>query len=159
MITIGAAVANSRTTWLADAPGCASPPALPSALTAPLAPGSMPDAGATSRRPHGRGDWLGPEDFLPDAPAGVDWHDADDAFARVLQRLHLMSGALAANGVRPDGLTDRTLTTLVQPSLEKGHAAGRAVVSALEGGSPRRRLLHCELRIGDTTAPPPTTPS
>lgn len=119
MITIGAAVANSRTTWLADAPGCASPPALPSALTAPLVPGSMPDAGATSRRPHGRGDWLGPEDFLPDAPAGVDWHDADDAFARVLQRLHLMSGALAANGLRRDGqfgVTDLESVETLDPS-------------------------------------------
>ena len=61
---------------------------------------------------------------------------------------------LGFDGVRLDGLTEHVLTTLVQPAIDKGRAAGRAVLTALAGGSPRAAQLRCELRIGTTTGPP-----
>lgn len=58
------------------------------------------------------------------------------------------------DGVRLDGMSHHTLTTLVQPAVEKGAAAGAAVLAALAGGTPEPVTLHCELRIGTTTAAP-----
>ena len=63
------------------------------------------------------------------------------------------------DGIRLDGLTAHDLTTLVQPSVEKGRAAGRAVRAALAGGSPEPVMLSCAFHRGATTAPPvPATP-
>lgn len=56
------------------------------------------------------------------------------------------------DGIRTDGATGHVLTTLVQPAVEKGAAAGTAVLAALEGATPEPALLRCELRIGTTTA-------
>ena len=75
---------------------------------------------------------------------------AEELGIRVPQQLSV----LGFDGVRLDGLTEHVLTTLVQPAIDKGRAAGRAVLTALAGGSPRAALLRCELRIGTTTAPP-----
>jgi DNA-binding LacI/PurR family transcriptional regulator len=61
---------------------------------------------------------------------------------------------LGFDGIRLDGIFDGALTTLVQPAVEKGRAAGRAVLTALAGGADRRVQLRCELRVGDTTAAP-----
>jgi DNA-binding LacI/PurR family transcriptional regulator len=61
---------------------------------------------------------------------------------------------LGFDGIRLDGVFDRALTTLVQPSIEKGRAAGRAVLTALAGGADPRTMLRFELRVGDTTAAP-----
>ena len=61
---------------------------------------------------------------------------------------------LGFDGVRLDGLTEHVLTTLVQPAVDKGRAAGRAVLTALAGGAPESVMLTCELRIGTTTAEP-----
>lgn len=48
-----------------------------------------------------------------------------------------------------------TMTTAVQPGVEKGAAAGRIVRDLLEGRHPEDLLLDTHLRIGTTTAPPP----
>jgi DNA-binding LacI/PurR family transcriptional regulator len=76
---------------------------------------------------------------------------AEELGIRVPEQLSV----LGFDGVRLDGLTEHVLTTLVQPAIDKGRAAGRAVLTALAGGSPRTALLRCELRIGTTTTAPP----
>ena len=48
------------------------------------------------------------------------------------------------------------LTTVVQPTAEKGQAAGRAVVALLAGEVPPDVILPVVLRPGSTTGPPPT---
>jgi DNA-binding LacI/PurR family transcriptional regulator len=60
---------------------------------------------------------------------------------------------LGFDGIRVDGL-QHDLTTLVQPSVAKGRAAGEAVVSLLAGELPASRCFTSTLHIGDTTAPP-----
>lgn len=62
---------------------------------------------------------------------------------------------LGFDGIRLDGVTTHTLTTLVQPAVEKGRIAGRAVREALAGGTPDGIELTSELRLGTTTAPVP----
>jgi len=60
---------------------------------------------------------------------------------------------LGFDGIRLDGVTAHNLTTLVQPAIEKGRIAGRAVRAALAGEMPQSTGLTSELRIGTTTAP------
>lgn len=63
---------------------------------------------------------------------------------------------LGFDGIRVDGL-QHDLTTLVQPSVAKGRAAGEAVVRMLaeDGGDPpASRCFTSVLHIGETTAPP-----
>jgi DNA-binding LacI/PurR family transcriptional regulator len=60
---------------------------------------------------------------------------------------------LGFDGIRVDGL-QHDLTTLVQPSVAKGRAAGEAVVSLLAGERPASKCFTSTLHIGDTTAPP-----
>jgi DNA-binding LacI/PurR family transcriptional regulator len=58
-----------------------------------------------------------------------------------------------------DGITeaDRVgLTTIRQPVLEKGRAAGKLLLGAVEHGRPRQITLATELIIGSTSAPPRT---
>ncbi|WP_260437769.1 substrate-binding domain-containing protein [Microcella putealis] len=60
------------------------------------------------------------------------------------------------DGARVDGLTTRTLTTVVQPIAEKGRAAARLVLGALadaRDGDLRDREFASILRVGDTTGP------
>ena len=60
------------------------------------------------------------------------------------------------DGIRVDGL-QHDLTTLVQPSVAKGRAAGEAVVRLLDGepGQPPESVQFTStLHIGSTTAPP-----
>ncbi|KQM82107.1 LacI family DNA-binding transcriptional regulator [Agromyces sp. Leaf222] len=60
------------------------------------------------------------------------------------------------DGIRVDGL-QHDLTTLVQPSVAKGRAAGEAVVRMLaddDGDAPASRCFTSVLHVGDTTAPP-----
>jgi DNA-binding LacI/PurR family transcriptional regulator len=52
-----------------------------------------------------------------------------------------------------------TLTTVVQPTAEKGRAAARAAMELVEGGHPADVCLPVMLRIGSTSGPPPTTTS
>ena len=62
---------------------------------------------------------------------------------------------LGFDGIRLDGVTTHHLTTLVQPAIEKGRIAGRAVRAALAGETPVPVALTSELRVGTTTAPAP----
>ena len=57
------------------------------------------------------------------------------------------------DGITVDGFAPYELTTLVQPAVSKGRAAGEAIVELLAGGSPEPRGFASELRIGNTTAP------
>ncbi|MCU1411596.1 MAG: transcriptional regulator [Rhodoglobus sp.] len=56
------------------------------------------------------------------------------------------------DGVRIEGAAPYELTTLVQPAVEKGRAAGVAIVELLAGGSPAPRGFTSEFRVGNTTA-------
>jgi DNA-binding LacI/PurR family transcriptional regulator len=57
------------------------------------------------------------------------------------------------DGVVVDGLAPYALTTLVQPSTEKGRAAGAAVAAMLEGRDAASLHFTCVFRVGNTTAP------
>ncbi|GLU87946.1 LacI family DNA-binding transcriptional regulator [Agromyces sp. NBRC 114283] len=57
------------------------------------------------------------------------------------------------DGIRVDGLR-HDLTTLDQPSTDKGRAAGEAVVRLLAGEPATSLAFTSTLHIGDTTAPP-----
>jgi len=57
------------------------------------------------------------------------------------------------DGVRIEGAAPYELTTLVQPAVEKGRAAGEAIVGLLAGEAPEPRAFTSELRIGNTTGP------
>ncbi|QTX06238.1 substrate-binding domain-containing protein [Agromyces archimandritae] len=59
---------------------------------------------------------------------------------------------LGFDGIRVDGL-QHDLTTLVQPSVAKGRAAGECVVRMLGGEEPESVRFTSVLHIGDTTAP------
>ena len=64
---------------------------------------------------------------------------------------------LGFDGASIDGLTGRLLTTIVQPSVEKGRAAARMALAALlaAADAPLQTVVFpVELRLGDTTAPP-----
>ncbi|UOE43548.1 LacI family DNA-binding transcriptional regulator [Agromyces larvae] len=60
---------------------------------------------------------------------------------------------LGFDGIRVDGL-QHDLTTLDQPSADKGRAAGEAVVRMLAGEEPESVAFTSTLHIGDTTAAP-----
>lgn len=57
------------------------------------------------------------------------------------------------DGVRLEGAIEGVLTTLVQPAVEKGRLAARAVLAALAGREGSPATLHSELRVGTTTGP------
>lgn len=57
------------------------------------------------------------------------------------------------DGIRVDGL-QHDLTTLVQPSVAKGRAAGEAIVRMLSGEPASGTDFTSTLHVGDTTAPP-----
>lgn len=58
------------------------------------------------------------------------------------------------DGIVVDGLAPYELTTIVQPTVEKGRAAGQAVVAMLQGGEAASINFTCVFREGNTTAPP-----
>lgn len=58
------------------------------------------------------------------------------------------------DGVAVDGLGDFTLTTAVQPAVEKGRAAGEQIARMLRGETGEKVHLTCQFRLGNTTAPP-----
>jgi DNA-binding LacI/PurR family transcriptional regulator len=49
------------------------------------------------------------------------------------------------------------LSTVVQPTDEKGRMAARAVVELLDGNLPPDVALPVSVRLGTTTGPPPDT--
>ena len=59
------------------------------------------------------------------------------------------------DGIRRDDAGGLDLTTMVQPAVEKGRAAGRAAVAATEGSHGQPRRFTSTLRVGSTTGPPP----
>jgi DNA-binding LacI/PurR family transcriptional regulator len=62
------------------------------------------------------------------------------------------------DGVRIEGAAPYELTTLVQPAVEKGRAAGTAIVELLAGETPAPRAFTSEFRVGNTTGPVPPAP-
>jgi DNA-binding LacI/PurR family transcriptional regulator len=58
------------------------------------------------------------------------------------------------DGVRLDGMGDRDLTTMVQPAVEKGRAAGEQIARMLRGEAAQSLHLTCRFRAGTTTAAP-----
>lgn len=58
------------------------------------------------------------------------------------------------DGIETPWLNDYVLTTVEQPIVEKGRAAGRMVADFLAGRHPDDVRLPIHLRIGNTTAPP-----
>ena len=57
------------------------------------------------------------------------------------------------DGVNLDGISSHDLTTMVQPAVEKGRAAGRAVCALLRGGIPEAVSFTSRFHAGTTTAP------
>lgn len=57
------------------------------------------------------------------------------------------------DGIALDGLGDLTLTTSVQPAVEKGRAAGEQVARMLRGEPGITQHLTCRFRAGTTTGP------
>lgn len=60
------------------------------------------------------------------------------------------------DGVRLDSADQYELTSLVQPAVEKGRAAGRAVLDLIAGDDPQPVSFSCVFRIGTTTSVPPS---
>jgi DNA-binding LacI/PurR family transcriptional regulator len=58
------------------------------------------------------------------------------------------------DGVKLDGLATFDLTTMVQPAVEKGRAAGRGVIALLAGEHPAGVSFTARFHRGTTTAPP-----
>ncbi|MHC5794576.1 substrate-binding domain-containing protein [Lacisediminihabitans sp. FW035] len=58
------------------------------------------------------------------------------------------------DGVKLDGVAPYDLTTMVQPAVEKGRAAGRGVIALLGGEHPARVSFTARFHRGTTTAPP-----
>jgi DNA-binding LacI/PurR family transcriptional regulator len=54
-------------------------------------------------------------------------------------------------------LAPTRLTTVVQPSEEKGRAAARAAMQLVAGGEPENLVLPVALRIGTTSGPVPSS--
>lgn len=59
------------------------------------------------------------------------------------------------DGIAADGLGSLTLTTMAQPALAKGRAAGEQVARMLAGEPGESVHFTCEFRAGETAAPPP----
>jgi len=58
------------------------------------------------------------------------------------------------DGVKLDGIAPYDLTTMVQPAVEKGRAAGRGVIALLGGEHPGPVSFTSRFHLGTTTAPP-----
>ncbi len=61
---------------------------------------------------------------------------------------------LGFDGVRIEGAAPHELTTLVQPAVDKGRAAGRGIIALLARETPEPRTFDSVLRVGTTTAAP-----
>jgi DNA-binding LacI/PurR family transcriptional regulator len=58
------------------------------------------------------------------------------------------------DGIAADGLGSLELTTMAQPALAKGRAAGQQIARMLEGEHGESVHFTCEFRAGETSAPP-----
>ncbi len=116
-----------------------------------VAAGSLPEEGALAARAL--------LDAHPDLTAIVGQSDliALGAIQAAEERGMRVPGDLSVlgfDGARIDGITERRLTTIVQPSQEKGRTAARMALAALAGEPVEDVVFAVELRLGDTTAPP-----
>jgi len=59
------------------------------------------------------------------------------------------------DGIRLEGIAPHDLTTMVQPAVEKGRAAGRGVIALIDGGEAQAVAFTSEFHRGATTGPPP----
>lgn len=59
------------------------------------------------------------------------------------------------DGVVVDGIGEHVLTTMVQPAVEKGRAAGEQVARMLRGEAAASLHFTCRFRVGTTTTVPP----
>lgn len=98
-------------------------------------------------------------DAMPDATAVIAQSDllalgviraAEERGLRVPDDLSVVG----FDGIRLEGAGAHQLTTLVQPAVAKGRAAGSAVVGLLGDDHPEPTSFSSELRIGTTTAAP-----
>jgi DNA-binding LacI/PurR family transcriptional regulator len=76
---------------------------------------------------------------------------AEEAGLRVPEHLSVTG----FDGIQVDGLAPYELTTLVQPAVEKGRAAGDAVSRMLAGADVETILFTCDFREGNTSGPVP----
>ena len=60
---------------------------------------------------------------------------------------------LGFDGARLEGASPWELTTLVQPAVDKGRAAGQAIIELLAGGTSGPAAFTSTLRLGNTTGP------
>lgn len=58
------------------------------------------------------------------------------------------------DGVRVEGIAPLDLTTMRQPAVEKGRAAGRGLIEILAGRQGEPVSFTCDFHQGNTTAPP-----
>src|SRR5205823_2888479 len=58
-------------------------------------------------------------------------------------------------GGRLEGVAPHDLTTMVQPAVAKGRAAGQAAIALLEGSDVAGETFTSAFHVGSTTAPPP----
>jgi len=58
------------------------------------------------------------------------------------------------DGIRLEGIAPHDLTTMVQPSFDKGRAAGRSVLALIAGEPARSEAFESTFHLGATTAPP-----
>ncbi|WP_084070918.1 type III secretion system translocon subunit SctE [Pandoraea vervacti] len=99
---------------------------------------ALESANATraDRQRRQRADWLRTEDFVPDAPAGADWREADSAFSRLLDRLFEVGAGMAAKALR------------------SSNTAGDANLAALENVDPSTLAMMASMTamdsLGDT---------
>lgn len=76
---------------------------------------------------------------------------AEEAGLRVPEELSVVG----FDGIAVDGLGAQQLTTVVQPALEKGRAAGEQIARMLQGEPGESVHFAVHFRPGATTAPPP----
>lgn len=76
---------------------------------------------------------------------------AEEAGLRVPDELSVVG----FDGVRIEGASPYELTTLVQPAVDKGRAAGLAVIGLLAGDEVGPSAFTSELRVGNTSGPVP----
>ncbi|MFD5214085.1 LacI family DNA-binding transcriptional regulator [Microbacterium sp. NPDC058345] len=77
-------------------------------------------------------------------------HAAEELGLRVPEDLSVVG----FDGIAADGLGSQQLTTIVQPAVEKGRAAGEQVTRMLAGETGESVHFECTFREGETTAPP-----
>jgi DNA-binding LacI/PurR family transcriptional regulator len=77
-----------------------------------------------------------------------------EAAAEVGLRVPEDVSVVGFDGAELHWLAPTVLTTVVQPSEEKGRAAAQAAMDLVEGGQPRDVLLPVTLRVGTTSGPP-----